>query len=319
MEFRRVAPVVGLGALLVADAVLVTWALRPATTEVARAVSSSAAASATPDATGEEPSPSPSETDSPSPEPAGTEVAPLARLVSGVDDETAWVADAGSCSEPGRVLVTTDGGATWSSNAAPGLVLRVTATSATEGFVTGGDDGCAYRLWPTGDGGESWGDPQSGAGWWSRLPEEPGKVNSATGATVTPCPDGADVVDLVGLEVETALALCEGGEGRSTADAGASWTTTFTVEGALALGLTPDASAGVLVHTDDGCSGVVATAVRDGEPTEDGTCVESTPATGRVAVSGTASAWWLVSGDEAFVASSPDGPWEAVEGSLGES
>jgi hypothetical protein len=313
---RRLAIGIALGAFLLADAALIVWAFRPAPAAVAE-VSASPTASVA--ASSPEPSASPSSA-SPSPTDSApdVEVAPLERMVSAAGPEVAWVADAGSCSEPGRVRVTTDGGAAWSSNAAPGLVLRVTATSGTEGFVTGGDDGCAYRLWPTGDGGESWGDAQSGAGWWSRLPEEPGKVNSATGATVTPCPDGADVVDLVGLEVETALALCEGGEGRSTADAGASWTTTFTVEGALALAVNPDASAGVLVHTEDGCSGVVASAVRDGEPADDGTCVESSPSTGHVAVAGSESAWWLVSGDEAFVASSPDGPWEAVEGSLGE-
>jgi hypothetical protein len=315
VDVRRLVVGIALGVFLLADAALIVWAFRPAPAAVTDAsatpTASVAASSPEPSVSGSSASPSPSES---TPQ---VEVAPVTRMVWAVDSKVAWVADGGSCSEPGRVRVTTDAGASWSSNAAPGLVLRVTATSATEGFVTGGDDGCAYRLWQTSDGGGSWGGAQSGAPWWSRLPEDAGKVNAATGATVTPCPDGADVVDLVGIKVETALALCAGGEVRSTADAGASWTTTFTVDGALALSLNPDASAGVLVHTDDGCAGVVATAVRNGKPAKDGTCVESSPSTGHVAVSGSASAWWLVSGDEAFVASSPDGPWKAVKGSLG--
>lgn len=314
MDVRRLVVGLAIGAFLLADAALIVWAFRPAPAAVAEA-------SASPSPTVAASSPEPSESTS-SPSPTETapavEVAPVTRMVSAVGPDVAWVADAGSCSDPGRLRVTTDGGDSWSSNAAPGLVLRVTASSGAEGFVTGGDDGCAYRLWRTGDAGASWGGAETGAPWWSRLPEDPGKVNAATGATVTPCPDGADVVDLVGIEVKTALALCAGGEGRSTADAGASWTTTFTVDGALALALNPDASEGVLVHTDDGCAGVVATALRNGEPAKDGTCVESSPTTGHVAVSGSADAWWLVSGDEAFVATSPDGPWKAVKGSLGE-
>ena len=314
MELGRVAPVVGLGAFLVVDAALIFWAFRPAPAAVVDATPSPSASVAVSSA-------EPSATDSSSPSPTESaekvEVTPLTRMVSAVGPDVAWVADAGSCDEAGRVLVTDDGGATWSANDAPGLVLRVTGSSAAEGFVTGGGDGCDYQLWRTSDGGGSWGVAESGAPWWSRLPEKPGKVNSATGATVTPCPDGADVVDLVGIEVETAMALCEDGEVRSTADAGASWTTAFSVDGALALGLNPDASAGVVVHTDDGCKGVVATPVSDGEPGSDGTCVKSSPSTGQVAVSGASDAWWLVVGDEAFTASSPDGKWKGVEGSLG--
>lgn len=314
MELRRVAPVVGLGAFLLADAALIIWAFRPAPAEGVDAAASPAAsvvASAAP--TVSEPSESPSPTDT-APD---IKVVPLTRMVSAVGSDVAWVADAGKCDEPGRVLVTTDGGKSWSAGDAPGLVRRVTASSGTEGFVTGGGEGCTYQLWQTSDAGGSWVGPQSGAPWWSRLPEDAGEVNAATGSSVTPCEDGADVIDLVGLEVNTAMALCDGGDVRSTEDAGVTWTTTFTVDGALALGLSPDGSAGVVVHTAEGCPGVVATAVSDGEPGEDGECVESSPKKGEVAVSGSSSDdWWLVSGDEVFTAGASEGPWEKVKGEL---
>ncbi len=309
------APAVALGALLVVDAVLISWALRPAPAEVVDAVVSTR--SPTPSATSGSPSPSATApSPSPSPSAPSLEVRPLTRLVAASGSRAAWVADTGSCDKPGRIRVTTDGGASWSTRAAPAEVLRVRAQSPTAAFVTGGDADCRLRLWSTSDGGSSWSGAQSAARAWSRTPGDATTVHLPSGTTTAPCADGADVVDLAGLDTRTALVLCETGQVRSTGDAGASWATAFTVEDALAIGIAPDGSAGVVVRADAGCDGVVAVAVRNGEPVLPGTCVESSPRSGRVAVASSGTRWWLVAGDEVFTSDGAEGPWTPTDGSL---
>ena len=112
MELRRVAPIVGLCALLVADLVLIVIAFRPS---LVQAVGLGAA-----DATSASPSASPSAPLSPSPSAsgsrssaapaAGVDPVPVERFVAAVSPTDAWVVEAGSCKGPGTIWVTSDGG-----------------------------------------------------------------------------------------------------------------------------------------------------------------------------------------------------------------
>lgn len=314
MELRRVAPVVGLGALLVVDAALITWALRPAPAEVAEAASGRASAS--PGASSDASTPAGGASASPSPDPADVEVVPLTRVVAAAGDDVVWVADSGTCRKPGTVWVSGDRGASWTVEDAPGQVLRVRAESDLAAFVTGGDEDCDLRMWSSVDGGAGWGDPSSAGAAWSRVPRAPRTVDTSTGDQVTPCQDKAEVVDLAPIDTATALALCDSGRVRTTTDGGSGWTDVFELEGSLALALAPDASAALLVTTADGCDGVVATPVRNGEPADDGVCIESRPRSGEVAAATSGSRWWVVVDDEVFSATDPEGPWRATKASL---
>ncbi len=316
MELRRAAPVVGLGALLVVDGVLIAWALRPAPAQVAEAVST-AGSVASPDASTPSPTPSGSASASASPGPADLEVVPLTRVVSAVGEDVVWVADSGTCRSPGTMWVTADGGASWTTQDAPGQVLRLRADSEREAFVTGGDDDCALGLWSSADAGAGWFGPSSADTAWSRVPRAPRSVNTSSGEDVRPCGGRAEVVDLAPLDTSTALALCDTGQVRTTTDGGSDWSDVFELEGSLALALAPDATAAVLVSTSEGCAGVVATPVRNGEPADDGACIESGPRSGEVAAATSGSRWWVVVDDEVFSAAEPEGPWEATEASLG--
>jgi hypothetical protein len=315
MELRRVAPVVGLGALLVVDGVLIAWALRPAPAEVAQAVPT-AGSVASPGVSTPEPTPSGSASATATPGPADLEVAPLTRVVSAVGEDVVWVADSGTCRSPGTIWVTADGGASWTRQEAPGQVLRVRADSDREAFVTGGDDDCALGLWSSADAGAGWFGPSSADTAWSRVPRAPRSVDTSSGEDVTPCRGRSEVVDLAALDTATALALCDTGQVRTTTDGGSGWSDVFALEGALALTLAPDATAALLVSTSERCDGVVATPVRNGEAAGDGACLESRPRSGEVAAATSGSRWWVVVDDEVFSAAEPEGPWEAAEASL---
>jgi hypothetical protein len=246
-------------------------------------------------------------------------VVPPTRTVAAVGKSIAWVADVGTCAKPGRVRVTTDGGGSWSSEAAPAQVLRIRPDSGTAAFLTGGDSRCALRLWSTTDGGGSWGGAQSASRAWSRVPDDPTTVHVPTNGVVAPCPDSAKVIDLAAVDVQTALVLCAGGQVRSTSDSGRSWRTAFSAKGGLALALSPDGSAGAIARVEKGCAGVVVLPVRDGAVGKQRSCVRSTPASGKVAMAGSAARWWLVVGEDVFVASAPEGPWSAAAAGLGKS
>ena len=302
MELRRVAPVVGLCALLAADAVLIAWAFRGTPTEDPGLAAA--------------PRPLPSISTSASASPSSTrsaaslEPVPVERIVAAVGPTIAWVAQAGSCEKPGAVWVTDDEGDSWSRGDAPGRVLRVRPSSATEGFVTGGDDGCDLRLWNTGDAGRAWSESEGGpAEAWSRVPDDAKAVHTPDDAVRRPCGSSLRVLDLAALTAQRARVLCENGDVRTTTDRGASWPRSFTVEGALAIGAVEGGS-GVVVRTTSACRGVVAVPVVGGKPDGDGVCVAGRASPGTVSVSGTGAGWWLVVGDRVHRAERAEGPWE---------
>ncbi len=308
------APVVGLVALLAVDGALIVWAVRPLPAEVAGTVASAGPtmSPSTPTAT---PSASPTSEQTPSATPMTISARPLTRIAGAADDAVVWVAESGTCERPGTVWVSSDGGDSWSDKAAPGRVLRVKPETGTAAFVTGGDADCALRLWSTSDGANSWGAATSAAKAWSRVPDDARSVNTPSGADVAPCTDSAKVVDLAPADASTAFVLCDDDEVRSTADGGDVWRDLVTVEGALAIALTPDASAALVVRSTADCKGVRAATVRDGDST-DGACIRSTPKAGRVAAATSGSRWWIVVGNKVYGADEPEGTWEATGSTL---
>ena len=304
MELRRVAPVVGLCALLAADAVLIAWAFRgtptddPGPAATAPAVTSSSASA------------------SPTGSAAALKPVPVQRIVAAVGPTIAWVVQAGTCEKPGAVWVTDDEGGSWSRQDAPGRVLRARPSSATEGFVTGGGDGCDLRLWNTDDAGRTWNQPNGGAAdAWSRVPDDAKAVHTPEDDVSRPCGSSMRVLDLAALTAQQAQVLCENGDVRTTTDRGATWPKSFTVKGALAIGAVEGGN-GVLVRTDSSCRGVVAVPVVGGKPAGDGECVAGKASSGSVSVSGSGEAWWLVVGDAVHRAEGAAGPWDRTAAPL---
>ncbi len=300
------APVLGLCALLAADAVLISWAFRgppaedPAlsTTRVATSSSPSVVSSA-----------------GGSTEPA-TAVRPatVTRFAAAVGLEQSWVVDAGTCAKPGTVWTTSDGGDSWSREDAPGRTVRAKPERVDRGFVTGGDRDCTLRLWQTGDAGRSWSGARSAAGAWSRVPSDDREVHVPSDQVRTPCGD-ADVLDLTTLDNLRAGVLCGNAEVRTTTDGGRTWVRAFTDKVALAIALAASGR-GVVVRTEKGCAGVVAVALEDGQPSTRKSCVEVPPVEGKVSVATTGTAWWLVVGDVVLRSENAVGPWSRTGATL---
>lgn len=308
MDLRRSLPTLGLVALLVVDLALVVWALWPSSSPRSTAAPSSTASfSGTAASAG-----SPGAAASGSPRPsasasAGAEGAvravPLTRLVAAVDARVAWLADAGTCEDPGAVHVTTDGGRAFSTAAAPGSVTRVRPSDAGNGFVVGGDSRCRTRLWNTGVAGEEWTGARSASGAWGRDPEDPTRVHRPGGEPVRPCEGDARVVDLAGLRDGVGSVVCSDGTLRTTANGGGAWATTLTREGLLALSLTAPGRGALALVTAE-CRGVGVAALDDGRAGEV-QCVEDViPREGQVSVSVVGRATWLVAGDTVLRAGS---------------
>lgn len=298
------APVLGLCALLAADAVLIGWAFRgtsvdPAGVTAARSATSSAP-SASPSVTGSAGAPAVKVTD-------------LTRFVAPVGPDVAWVVDSGSCKEPGTLWVTADGGASWQATDLPGRVVRARPSSVEAGWVAGGDSGCDLRLWSTGDAGESWTDPTSAEEAWSRQPEDVHDVHLPSDEVKKPCGQ-SEVVDLAVLDARRARVLCRNGQVRVTRDGGVNWPRETTVKGALAVGIA-EGSQGAVVRTDSGCAGVFVVPLSAGVPGR-GRCVDAAPVAGQVSVASAGTSWWLVVGDAVFRGDGPNGPWTRTTADL---
>ena len=302
------APVLGLCALLAADAVLIAWALRGTPIDDPGPAAGSGSVTSTASPWGSR-TPSTSSTTASALKPA-----PVEQMITAVGPSIAWVVQAGSCDEPGTVRVTDDTGASWSSQEAPGRVMRVRPSSAAAAFVTGGDAKCDLRLWSTGNAGRAWTEPQPATEAWSRVPDDAKAVHTPAAAVKRPC-GSFRVVDLVALTAQRASTVCENGDVRTTTNGGTAWPRTFTLKGALAIAVV-EGGAGVVVRSVSACRGVVAVPLRGGRPDGDGTCVSGDAKAGQVSVSGAADAWWLVVGDRVHTAEQPDGPWTPTGSAL---
>ena len=302
MELRRVAPVVGLVALLAADAVLIGWAFRPAPADDYVPAASSSTASARPTST-------PASTETSTGKFTAPRTVPIEQYITAVGPRIAWVARAGSCANPDGIWVTGDQGDTWKRNGLPGRALRVLAESATNAQAVGADESakCNLRLWQTTDTGEQWGKGQSAAKAWTRDPNDPQAVHTPRDEVVRPC-GARNVVDLSVLDGNRATVLCANGVVRSSADGGQRWPEAFTVKRALAITVA-EGGTGVLVQTDPKCKGVVTVPLVSGKPATGGECVTGPTIDGRISVSNAANEYWLLVGARVYTADDPLGPW----------
>jgi hypothetical protein len=305
MELRRSIPIAGLVALLMLDIALIAWAVWPAPAVSGGATQTQPVASRASDP----PDVGKGDAETPSPTIPNGESGPLRRLVAATSSTTAWLADAGSCEQPGQVHVTDSGGVDWTTEEAPGSVTRVRPSDASSAFIVGGDSDCESRVWYTGDRGDTWSPPQSAADAWGRVAGQPQFALRPGGDPVQPCP--ADVLDLVGFTAGRAAVLCADGSVRVTDDRGATWSTVIEREDTLAISFR-EPSEGAIVGIEDGCSGVAVFPVVGNDLGESACVEDAQQAPKLVAISVADGAVWLVAGDDVFRATRLGGPYDKV-------
>ena len=316
---KRALITTGLIAFLLADIVLVYWALRPppVTPPVGAAPTGTAtggASSTTPPRSTSRPQTSPGTT-GPTETAAGLRPRPVGILLVGLDSDVAWRATTGTCGDGGAELsVTRDGGSSWDEVEVPATTItRVQPLTGGTGFIVGADRGCGQSEFTTDDDGASWIGPRPLVGGWARKLAEPNEVVTPDDANSRPCGD-QNVLDLSRISAEQAEALCRDGSVKVTNDGGATWSESGEAEGAVALSnrledgvlTTYAARAGV-----EGCDGVQIAKVVRGEQPAEVACVETANVIpGSVAISASPQAGWLVVGDQAWVSGADLATWE---------
>ena len=310
MNTRRTVSAIGLLALLVLDLALVAWAVWPDPAPPAAATSgaTSTPAGASPSPTGSSASPSPS----PSASPSATPVVPgpLTSFIVAASGAEAWAATSGSCGKPGTVSTTADGGGKWATHPAPGTMTRLKPSTASQGFVIGGDAKCALRLWTSADAGGSWSDAGSAAKGWARNPLKATEVHTPRDEMVSPCGKAA-VYDLSPEGSSRASVLCSGGVLRTTSDNGTTWADVVTRKGAVSLSGRSDGT-GVMAVVDPDCAG---TLVQPYSGTQLGAadCVtKAEPVSARTSVSTSGRTVWLLVGDKVWRTTELGGTWTSA-------
>ena len=308
MDTRRTASALGLLALLVVDLALVAWAVWPAPAPSATAATP-VGVTGTP--TGGSPSPTGSSA-SPSPSPTAATVVPgpLTSFIVAASGTEAWAATSGSCGKPGTISATSDGGEKWATHPAPGTMTRLKPSTASQGFVIGGDDACRLRLWTTADAGGSWSDPGSAARGWARNPLKATEVHTPRDEMVSPC-GKAEVYDLSPEGGSRASVLCSGGLLRTTTDNGSTWADVLTRKGAVSLSGRSDGT-GVVAVVDPDCAGTI---VQPYSGTKLGTadCVpKAAPVSAGTSVSTSGRSVWLLVGDQVWRTTELGGTWTSA-------
>lgn len=249
---------VALAVMIVADLVLVGWALGiigggdGVEREGASASPTSASAS-----------PSSGDTESPTSEPdSGEETPDATRFVVEAAGSTLWRATPGECEQGGARIERSEDGQSWEEAPIDAqAIYRVRFAEPTVGFVVGAGEDCEPVVYATGDGGQSW-QEQGAEQTWAALPS--GQALVPGGQTVTVCEEG----ELLGLAATTgsaAWALCDDGRLLRTTSTGQSWDESAQVEGATSLAADQERVA--VTSAGEGCEGLrVATgAASDGE------------------------------------------------------
>jgi hypothetical protein len=314
----------GLVAFLAADVALVAVALRtgrdqagalPSVTRTAALTTDPATGpAATPTTKPVTPRASSRPSDSATSPPAAA--VPVTRLVSALDAATAWRATTGSCDAGGAVVeVTTDGGETWTRLRSPArAVARVQALDENRAFLIAAGADCSLRQYSTNDVGGTWQAPTTVSGGWSRSLDDPTSVLAPQQERTAPCGDDV-VVDLSRTSAAQAEALCGDGSVVVTNDGGVGWSDSGDAPGGVALSnlLVDKTLTTYAARIVSDCKGVQVVRVIEGRNASIVACVPVTaPVRGKVGLSVTDRAGWIVSGNQTWVSLGDLTSWKQV-------
>ena len=239
-------------------------------------------------------------------------VVPLTQGLVAFDKDTAFRFTVGSCKSGGsKIELTRNAGQSWGPRSVPyDTIVRVRIRPDGSVFVVGADSAtdCTPAIRQAGALDADFGDSVVVKDAWFRDPRAATSVGLPTGGSAKPC--GSDqVIDLAVVD-SGAAALCADGRLR-VSTTGDRWDTSATVTGALALALNAKARAFVVVPGSDSCDGLAV--VDAAKPTQALGCAAAdlakvTP--GSVALSVTSSAGWLTVGDTVYLAGGDLATWK---------
>lgn len=258
---RRSLWALALGLLVIIDAALVAWALRPGDQTAQDAdvtATSSAPSSATPTASS-----------------STAAAAPDRVIVVPTGAASAWRVVTGSaCGGSVTVASSQDSGATW--KAGPKVDLRMVSSVSTDDsgrpVLTGLDAACKPATLVLEDAGAKATKTQPR---WATNPADAATLLHTGKATAKACTTGT-IKDLATDTAERANVLCEGGVVRRTTDSGATWSTVGTVKNATGIS-TAGSGQGyrVYVASSQSC-GIRVAALADEANGSAGGCVDGT-------------------------------------------
>ncbi|ROS54731.1 hypothetical protein [Frigoribacterium sp. PhB24] len=310
---RRRLAIVGISAFVLVDLGLVALALTREPSGLAADAQPAASPAPVPVETTAEPEP----TETPT---AVAEAVPPTRLLSAVDADTAWRAEAGTCTPgtPGTtptLELTTSAGDAWapssvSTTGSPAGVDRLQATDAASAFVVGPSGStCTPAFSQTFSGGAEYRNyPERLAASWYVARTAPDVVHSPSGDHEAPCPA---VVDLAVVSDAQAGVLCSDRRFFRTGDGASTWDAGTVVDGAVAV----TAVSGRFLVASVGAVDCDGTAVDSPATTAGATSTRvgcapaSSDTPGSVALSGGGGSVWLWAGDDVLVSADGGVTW----------
>jgi hypothetical protein len=294
-------------AFLVVDVLLISWALGSRT-----AVTSASTPAPIPTFT-------PEISAAPTPQAAATVSSPPTRILSALDETTAWRAITGECPAAGAAPeMTTDAGESWSATDATAEVqitalqsLSVVSESQIELVGLDADD-CAPQFARSFVAGEDYSlAPNLLDDQWYVDPADRRTVQSPAGAVEAPCDSVVALAPRTGTE---SAVLCADTEVFSTSDSGITWSNSLTIDGAVNLAVTEMGYVIATVGLPE-CAGVqlIALSVNPTTATPTG-CLPVDEAAetmqGNVAVSEADGTVWVWAGDSVMRSMDQGTSWQ---------
>ena len=263
MGLKGVVAVAGLAGLVVADALLVTMAIRHAAGETALGTAPLDSGVDNSSQRGEGPSATPG--------PSSTRRSAPDRSRSLVDIGAGAAvarATAGTCGRGGATLqLSTDRGRTFDvAEVRPAeVIVRVITKDDRNISLIGADADCRkLATYVSTDAGRTWTRLAGTRGNWHLEPRPAPRLHAPTGDVVVPCGKGVNVVGFSTLSSQRAFVLCAGGEVMATGDGGAHWGSRGTVKAAADLDFV-DERTGLVARTGvPGCDGIQVARTTDG-------------------------------------------------------
>lgn len=145
--------------------------------------------------------------------------------------------EVGTCTEPGTLEVSTNGGESWAASesftgTSATQVLRLIPVSALNIFVVALNSDCEPRIYGTTNQGQTWQEPVSAVGTWYLNPSTPAQL-AAPGGTKT---IGCEALSISARTDSNVDVLCADGQFISTTDGGTTWSDPVHIDGALNVG-----------------------------------------------------------------------------------
>jgi photosystem II stability/assembly factor-like uncharacterized protein len=193
-----------------------------------------------------------------------------------VSDTVAYRARTGTCLGGSTLERSTDGGRRWKPATSPApAVLSISSVGGDAVDIVGADDRCKVRVWSSPDQGDTWSEPASASGLFSRVPDDPRRLSTPNGEVKNPCPDRTVApISFEGISDLDAAVLCTSGDVLTTADAGDTWSSGEPVAGGQALAFEGPALGWALKRDSDRCPGYELVNTQDGAQTwQSGGCV----------------------------------------------